>query len=248
MEKELNRTVPFTARLLFRSLPFSIGIHLLLITLIGLNLQRAGLHNPSVPKQWKMDVDIVLEEKELQLPSAGVQDAAREWTAPSAVPEQRKEESIPAEPKEIKNEIAESADTKKSEDALKALNEQVQMQAKQMQDAMAARVNLQFLIFHIKAFFKNARLSILSFIFSEANEGKRNALNGSSAIVKLEYDENGKLKIVNVSSESEELKNTLEKISWHAVPLPSNYFLAYKGLNLKITIANGIPVVGIEAL
>lgn len=243
---------------LIKYLPFSLIAHLLIVGLIGLNLQRTQLNDIIIPKKWVLDVKVVLAEREMQLPSAGVQ-TADDKAAASVAPEQKKEENKPepSEPNEIKKEDVVDQPVqppppqlaKDNKEELKGSgNEQIQMQMRRMHDAFTARVNVQFLIFHTRAFFRNARMSVKAFVMSGIKDTNLDSIDGSSAIVRLEYNEEGKLKNIEVSSESGELKKLLENVSWLAVPLPSSYYLPYKGINIGIAIKNGSPRIGLEAL
>ncbi|MBI5043873.1 MAG: hypothetical protein HZC10_08650 [Nitrospirae bacterium] len=108
-----------------------------------------------------------------------------------------------------------------------------------------ASVDAQFLAIKTKAFFSTIRKSAEMLVAPAVAE---DAFNGSSTNVALEYGEDKKLKRVEISSESDELKAVLEKIDWYALPKPADYLLLYKGINLKIGINDSRILIGIEVI
>ncbi len=68
-----------------------------------------------------------------------------------------------------------------------------------------------------------------------------------AASVILSYGPDGKLSAVKVSSESGELKTLLEGVDWQAAPLPSAYKLSLKGLALNIRVDKDAYSIGMKA-
>ena len=224
---------------LIKCLPISLLFHLLLISVSIFGVQRSKHVDSILPKNWIIDVNIVLMEQELQLPSAGNQTSKAELAG------KQKKNSITNQPAAFKQIDPENMNTdeKKTENIIK---KQAQEQAEKMQEAFIAKVNAQLLMIKTKAFFRAARSSIRGFINSEINSLPAEVISESSANIKIGYNEDGSLKDIEISSESNKLKAILERVNWKAVPLPLAYLLRYNGLNLGVTINNGSLLIGIE--
>ncbi|MDP3296931.1 MAG: hypothetical protein Q8N09_04970 [Thermodesulfovibrionia bacterium] len=228
---------------LIKCFPISLLFHLLLISISIFTIQRSKSVEDILPKNWVIDVNIVLMEQELQLPSAGSQalEAEPAEVRKSIIAEQ------PAAFKQSENSISnkthENIDAKKTEEIV---NKGAQEQIKKMQEAFVAKVNAQLLMIKTKAFFRVARSSIRSLVNPEITSAGREVINDSSANITIGYNEEGSLKDVEISSESDKLKAILERVNWKAVPLPFAYLLRYKGLNIRVTINNGSLLIGIE--
>ncbi len=111
-----------------------------------------------------------------------------------------------------------------------------------------ASVDAQFLAIKTKAFFNTMRKSVETLIAPEITGAEKAAINETYANVRLSYGEDKELEDIAVSSESAELKEALKKIDWHSVPLPADYLLLYKGINLKIGINDSRILIGIEVI
>lgn len=109
-------------------------------------------------------------------------------------------------------------------------------------------VDAQFLAVKTKAFFNTMRKSAETLAAPIVTGADKTVLNGASAIVRLSYGANRDLVDIEVSSEIAELKEVLKKIDWHSVPLPADFLLSYKGINLKIGINDSRILIGIEVI
>ena len=76
----------------------------------------------------------------------------------------------------------------------------------------------------------------------------KTVLNGAYANVRLIYGENKNLENIEVSSETAELREALKKIDWHSAPLPADFLLSYKGINLKIGVNDSRILIGLEVI
>ncbi len=237
----------------------SLLLHALLLVLISVQAQNNKPIKTPVPLKWVMDVKVVLQERELQLPRQGGKDVKTDMppTVKSRVKavanskpavEDKKSEDLPKPVEAAPADKSAPVDSGKAEEGDPAVAADPQAMARQMQQAFGAQMNAQFMLMHMSAFFKGARLSTQAFINSGTTEESREKLNGKTAFVKLLYQEDGTLENVEVSSESDELKSLLENVSWKAVPLPKTYYLPYRGIGMQIEIRYGNPRIGIKVL
>lgn len=117
-----------------------------------------------------------------------------------------------------------------------------------IQGGFIASVDAQFLAIKTKAFFNTMRKSVETLIAPIVTAIDKTAINGAYANVRLSYGENRNLEDIEISSETAELKEALKKVDWHSVPLPADFLLSYKGINLKIGVNDSRILIGLEVI
>lgn len=111
-----------------------------------------------------------------------------------------------------------------------------------------ASVDAQLLAIKTKAFFNTMRKSAEMLAAPIITGADKTVINGAYANVRLSYGENKNLEDIEISSETAELREALKNIDWHSAPLPADFLLSYKGINLKIGINDSRLLIGIEVI
>lgn len=229
-------------------------IHLFLtVALIILPASKTRI-KPLIPKKWFLDASLVLSEEK------GI--AVSKETAkiiPDSMPSVI--EKINSSPKkDITPRNASDAAGLTESKTVKAENP-AEEYTQSLRKSFMSRVNNQFLLIKTKAFFRSMRAR-LNALLNEAftagidpsRESALTAFDGNSCLVTITYDESGKLAALSilpakdsVSPRAKEFASALkEKILWQSIPLPSDFALPYKGLNLTISVSSTKFLIDIE--
>jgi len=216
---------------------------------------------PLIPKKWFLDASLVLSEEK------GI--AVSKETAkiiPDSMPSViEKINSSPKKDITPRN----ASDAAGSESSRSGLTESKTVKTENpaeeytqsLRKSFMSRVNNQFLLIKTKAFFRSMRAR-LNALLNEAftagidpsRESALTAFDGNSCRVTITYDESGKLAALSilpakdsVLPRAKEFASALkEKMPWQSIPLPSDFALPYKGLNLTVSVSSTKFLIDIE--
>jgi hypothetical protein len=203
-------------------LTFSILFHLIIVSFAILYVRdiRNVIHQS--PHDWIIADKVILIEQFGQIPSKTVQ--IKRYNVKNKLPSYSKPE--------IK-----TNNTAKKSEAWGNIN-----------SGFIASVDAQFLAVKTKAFFNTMRKAAETLAAPIVTGADKTVLNGAYANVRLIYGENKNLENIEVSSETAELREALKKIDWHSAPLPADFLLSYKGINLKIGVNDSRILIGLEVI
>lgn len=221
------------------SFKFSIVIHLSVLLLM---LFVSGF---STARVSPLSIYLISEATSKQ--EATGTDLSEEMTEDTAKEEER---TLQDSQKNVDNNSRSGAESFEPPSQSKSpLHSEVDMKSEdienKIQNALLMMRTRRMAYIHTRAFANSAGSDINFYIRNALLNLEMQELNGLSAEIKINYNEDGALEKVEVLSASDELKTVLEPISWMRLPLPSAYYLKCSSLNVRVSIRNNIPVVSL---
>jgi hypothetical protein len=245
-------------------LALSVLVHFFLAVILIIPLTSENKIKKFIPKEWFLDASLALtDEKGLAISNDPLKISPD--SMPSII---EKISSSPQKdiPPRNASDVTVMAESKTAKPENPALNEPSAEQYEQsLRKSFMSRVNNQFLLIKTKAFFKSFRAGLNALLNEAFSEDTLHILNGNKSRITITFDENGKTDAVSIlpeagdvthrdtvysnSGESAGFVTTLkEKVNWKSLPLPSDYALPYKGLNIFISVAENRFLIDIEPL
>lgn len=223
------------------SFTYSFLIHFFCI-LILLAISSRSVLNPI--SNWTVDIvvgDISTETREVLFKN-------NTKFEPIKISEDIEAKPLDAEQTEILDETA--SEDKENIQSQAQKNEDIPdaAESKQAQDIMLSHIYERMAVFHGRAFAHNVTSVVDSLIDITFIDKELKNLNGSWAVVLLQYTPTGLMGRIDIVSESEELRSILGTIDWQFVPLPSAYLLKVKRLEVLVTMQDNIPAFSIIAI